>query len=48
MAPNREILNSYCREEAFGEQVPPFWISLVRIFLINMHVEDTILPVDRS
>jgi len=46
--PNRKVLEGNGGKKAFGEEVFPFWIMLVRIFLFDMNLKDTILAVNRS
>ena len=43
---NWEILDSYRRKKAFGQQVLSFRIILIRVFLFDMDLEDTVLAVD--
>lgn len=45
---NWEILDSYRRKEAFGEQVLSFRVILTRVFFFDMHVENTLLLFDGS
>jgi|GEM_PF-5715332 len=48
VATDGKILNCDSREEAFGEQILAFRISLIGIFLFNMNVKDAIRTVDGS
>ena len=48
MATDGKVLDGDGGEKAFGQQVFPFWILLIGIFLFDVHLEDTISPVDGS
>jgi hypothetical protein len=48
LSTDRKVLYSYGREKAFGEEAFPLRILLMGIFLFDIYVEHTILPVNRS